>query len=454
MRKSLIALTLVIGAGRVYAAGSAYVTGAPNLVYVLDMDTHQLLATITVGTQPQPTVSDDGTTVYVANSGGMSVSIIETSVGQVVATVTVSAAPIFLALSTDNSKLYTTNSPDLVDVINTSTYQIIATITVIGARELVASPDNMYVGSVSTTTIIAINQSTQAVIATITVGTGPFNLYYSSPRLYSVNAGTNNISIINPTTNQVIATVTVGAQPNDIGVVNNYAFVTCSNSRLNVINTLGSPPAVVATITVGDGSLFSLAASSVQQKVFVKSGNSPAGYFSVVSPTPPFPIIATITLGGEEPGETNFTPDESQLYVSLDSPALNIVDTVTNQVIATVTLPSQPNDVVFGLSQTPPSAGIQMPTFVRGAQTRNEFLGQTELVNVLTWAPPSTGATPVTYLIYRNPNLTDLAGSIPASGALQFSDHNRRKKVTYIYYIVSVNSSGTRSSPAILAVTP
>jgi YVTN family beta-propeller protein len=453
MRRSLIALSLVLGMEQVYAAGSAYVTGAPNLVYVLDVDTHQLLNTITVGTQPQPVVSDDGSTIYVANFLGLSVSVIEASVGQVVATVTLGAAPIFLALSTDNSKLYTTNTPDIVNIIDTTTYQIVATVTITGAQEIVASPDNMYIGSVSTTNIIAISQSTQAVIATITVGLGPYNLYYSSPHLYSVNAGTDNISIINPTTNQVIATVTVGLLPNDIGVVDNYAFVTRSNSQINVINTLGSPPAVVATITIGDQALLYVAASSIQQKVFIGSGGVEA-FIAVVSPTPPFPTIATITLSGEDPGQANFTPDESQLYVCADSPALSIIDTVTNQVIATVTLPSQPKDVVFGLSQTPPSAGIQMPTFVRGAQTKNEFLGQTELVNILTWAPPSSGATPVTYLVYRNPNLTDLAGTVPASGALQFSDHNRRKKVTYIYYIVSVNSSGTRSAPAILAVAP
>jgi YVTN family beta-propeller protein len=457
MRRSLIAIALALGMEHVHAAGAAYVTAAPNRVYVLDMDTHQLLTTITVGTSPEPTVSDDGTTIYIANSGGLNVSIIEAVLGQVIATVTVGGAPILLALGTDNSKLYTTNTSDIVNVIDTATYQIIATITVIGAREIVASPSNMYVGSISTTNIVVISQSTQAVIATITVGDGPFNLYYSSPRVYSVNVGSDNISIINPTTNQVVATVTVGAGPQDIGIVNNFGFVTSSNdTTVSVINTVGSPPAVVATITIDEGSLNYVAASDVQQKAFIFSSGSPAAFISVINPTPPFPIIATISLGATSIREVNMTPDESQIYVTFSVPTLNIVDTVTYQVIATITIPSQPNDVVFGLSPIlpTPSGSIQMPTFVRGAQTKNEFLGQTELVNVLTWAPPSSGATPVTYLVYRNPNLTDLAGTVPASGALQFSDHSRRKKVTYIYYIVSVDSSGTRSAPAILAVAP
>ncbi|HSX12152.1 MAG TPA: hypothetical protein VLF61_01525, partial [Rhabdochlamydiaceae bacterium] len=87
-----------------------------------------------------------------------------------------------------------------------------------------------------------------------------------------------------------------------------------------------------------------------------------------------------------------------------------------------------------------------------GSQVNNRFLTQSDLVNVLLWEPPNH-FTPVTYTIFRNAALTDIAGVVPAS-TLSFVDHNRRKKQFYTYYLVATNAQGNTMNLGSITVTP
>jgi fibronectin type 3 domain-containing protein len=78
---------------------------------------------------------------------------------------------------------------------------------------------------------------------------------------------------------------------------------------------------------------------------------------------------------------------------------------------------------------------------------------QTDYINKITWTAPEYGEAPVSYNIYRDPALTELVATIPASGTLQYYDHNRQPNVVYSYYITSVDSSGNQSTAASATVT-
>ena len=93
------------------------------------------------------------------------------------------------------------------------------------------------------------------------------------------------------------------------------------------------------------------------------------------------------------------------------------------------------------------------PKNLRGKRIKNQFLTQTDLVNVLRWDPPINGAVPVAYKVYRT-NLNRLIGIVGAGRALNFEDHNRSKNITYTYYIVSVDAQDNNSLPASITVTP
>lgn len=82
-----------------------------------------------------------------------------------------------------------------------------------------------------------------------------------------------------------------------------------------------------------------------------------------------------------------------------------------------------------------------LPSVITGLADQNRSLLQIELFNVIRWTAPGGMAwTPALYLLYRNPGLTDLAGSVPAAGPLEFIDHNRQRETLYAYYLVAVDT--------------
>ncbi|TVL91300.1 IPT/TIG domain-containing protein [Streptomyces sp. SAJ15] len=138
----------------------------------------------------------DGTRAYVTNSGGDTVSVIDTATNTVTGTVTVGAAPWGVAIHPDGTRAYVTNSTaGTVSVINTTTNTVIATITVGGTRA--------YVTNSTAGTVSLINTTTNTVIATITVGTSPHGVAVTpdGTRAYVANSGTTTVSVIDTTTN-------------------------------------------------------------------------------------------------------------------------------------------------------------------------------------------------------------------------------------------------------------
>lgn len=80
-------------------------------------------------------------------------------------------------------------------------------------------------------------------------------------------------------------------------------------------------------------------------------------------------------------------------------------------------------------------------------QVKSEFLNANYRANVLTWLPPGSGATPTSYQIYRDANLTDLIATIPGCGPFTYTDPKCKKGKCYTYYLVCLNDQGV--SPAI-----
>ncbi|WP_369413409.1 YncE family protein, partial [Bacillus cereus group sp. N6] len=70
------------------------------------------------------------------------------------------------------------------------------------------------------TTVSVIDGSNNGVIATITVGTGPYEITTNeiTNRIYVTNYLSNTVSVIDGSNNGVIATITVGTGPDDIAV--------------------------------------------------------------------------------------------------------------------------------------------------------------------------------------------------------------------------------------------
>lgn len=96
---------------------------------------------------------------------------------------------------------------------------------------------------------------------------------------------------------------------------------------------------------------------------------------------------------------------------------------------------------------------IYPPSNLKGIQKVVRFLNEKEFVNIITWDPPLEGERPLFYFIYRDPALTELVATIPASGPLKYQDHRRVKGMVYTYSIISVSETAT-SKPVDVTISP
>jgi YVTN family beta-propeller protein len=157
---------------------------------------------LTAGSAPVFVHSTESGTMYAANSGNATVSVINTTSNLQVATIAVGANPVALAETPDARKLYVVNH-DSNDVtsINPVDQTVNGTIAV-GASPnwAVARSDSarVYVLSTGAGTVTTIDPLRDAVLSTVPVGAGTTFLYYDSRlnRLYVPNPTNSKVGIL------------------------------------------------------------------------------------------------------------------------------------------------------------------------------------------------------------------------------------------------------------------
>ena len=112
----------------------------------------------------------------------------------------------------------------------------------------------VYVTNQGSNSVSVINGTTNSVIKTVSVGSGPQGVAYdpSNGYVYVTNLGSNSVSVINGANNSVIKTVSVGSYPAGVAFdsSNGYVYVAiCGSNSVSVIN--GTTNSVIKTISVG-----------------------------------------------------------------------------------------------------------------------------------------------------------------------------------------------------------
>lgn len=400
------------------SANFAYVTNiASNSVSVIDTGSMTVVATIPVGAAAPNgiAVTPNGLFAYTADEGTSFVTVIDLLTRQVIKQIGVGTGPVAIAVSPDGQFVYVTNFvSNTVSIISTASNTVVKTIPGFTFPEGVAFTTDgsfAYVTNNGTSTVSVINTSTQTIIATVTLAaaSGPIGvatgLIGSNELVFVAKSSAGNVNVINSATNTISATIAVGTNPTGVA---------------NVITPNGD------LVYVSNG-----------------TGNS-------VSVINPFlnTVIATITAGiGANATGIAGTFDGNFVYVvNSGSNSVSIINTTTQSVIATVPVGSTPGNVAFGIIP----ANFSSPA---GTQVANRFLTQTDLVNVITWNAPVGLIVPVGYKIFRDAALTNLAGQVPAS-SLQFEDHNRTKRVTYVYFLVAFDANGDTLNMGSVTVNP
>ena len=391
--------------------------------------------------------------LYVARNGGaavLPVDITTNTAGSSIVSVLVNYS---IPFTPDGSKAYlVTTAANTIRIVDVASNTVIGTVTGTfnAPKQKVISPDGLtgYVTNNGNGLVSVINIATGAVDHTINVGGSPDHLAIS-PDGSTLYVGRGTLTKI------ALPSETITANVAGISNITWIAF-TPDSSQAYIDDTT----AQIKIVNVATGTLVTTLLSpsgEIDQIVFTPSGD--AAYVAnssgnrvlridttLLTTTTVTDLLSSVTL----PLTLAITPDGDTLYVGnfASNAGVAIVDVASNNVTGRVTGASVGQIVALGIKppDRAPTQVIQAPINVLACKTQNVFLMDTDLINLITWDPPLAGTAPVSYLIYRDAALTDLAGTVSASEPLEFEDHNRVPGITYTYYIVSRDGSGNVST--------
>ena len=283
-----------------------------------------------------------GQTVYVANSGSNTVSVIDTATGKEIARITAGNAPTGIAIDPLAHRAYATNNDDdTVSVIDTQSNTVVgAPIPVGKSPEGIAvdsSAKKAYVANHLDNTVSVIDTNSDAVIKTINLVNGSrpreIALDPSANRAYVTNNGIGTVSVIDTAGDTIAGTsIPVGGAPVGVAVnsIINRAYVANSGSgTVTVINTI--TPMVVTNITLSSGTHpWGVAVTPSGSTVYVTNNGS--GTVSVIA-TANNTVIGTITAGSGPKGVAIDSSANRAYVANSGSNNVSVIDTDSNTVV-------------------------------------------------------------------------------------------------------------------------
>lgn len=406
-----------------------------NAVEVVDIATNTIVDTINFPANSATgaiAISPDGLKGYVINNNPSRISVFDTSDNTIITEITTNISfPVDLSITPDGQKIFVANQGGGGNVVVIDAATNIAT-PIIGypagfvPLTVAVTPDGAkaYASNLTNSSISVMDVATNTWTTDIFGLPATFAIAFSpdSQKAYVVHQSTNNVSVIDvPTDNPTGTSIPVGSGPNDIAITPDQAPIAAFTFEANPAGIPSHFDASASTTDTGfianyvwnfgDGTPEEFTNSPLISHIYAVNGT-----YTVT--------LRLINSAGTSTAETfSFT---GQTVSQNGGPSAQI-----SQVISTIT--------------------IHPPINLRGKQIKNRFATQTELINVITWQSPVEGVQPVAYRIYRDAGLTQLVANLSAS-QLEYFDHNRHKNVAYVYFIVSVDSEGQVSAPALIVI--
>ena len=291
-----------------------------NTVSVINLKTNTVKTTISDPSFNQPytvTINSTGTKVYITNSNGTTVSIIDTASNKVIGTITGFDGPSGFGITPDGNTAYVNNygapggagsgNATTVRVVDLKTNTIVGPPITVGLAPagLAVTPNGLFVyvinyvdGNPGTGTISIIKTSDNTVVGTITGFSGPFGIAITPDGKYAyvTNFGSNNfspvgntVSVVDLKSNTIIKDIKLGTQPSGIAItpdgllayVSNYNTLYLGPNFTNLTAGIGivniieiATNKVLCTIIVVDKSPANVAISPDGKRAYVTNYTS------------------------------------------------------------------------------------------------------------------------------------------------------------------------------------
>jgi len=250
-------------------------------------------------------ISPDGSRLYVSNAFASQISVLEPITG-IVTGVLPTAAPVpMLAISPDGGLLYAGVRDDTVIVIDTSSLAVLATIAVGDDPEYVALSDDgtrLVTLNWKSGDVTVIDTATKTVIATLPAGRYPAAAAFEPGSLvvwvskWLSNAGEGTLELLDTGAGVAISSISLDTDwPTGIDFLPDGSRAYVAHGLFPEVSVLDvASQTRVTTIPVGDQPLF-LKVNLDGSRVFVTNGVS--GDVSVID-TATDTVMATVLLGG------------------------------------------------------------------------------------------------------------------------------------------------------------
>lgn len=291
-------------------------------VTIVDVPTFTVRGTIDVGHHPDDLLATpDGSMLYVNRQDARDLVAIDTKLGEIVWQVPLSGIPHHLAFSADRRLIFAAifNEP-VLDVVDLEARKVIARAPVgFGGHGVFLSPDGerVYVGSLIHDHLAVVDAKTFKTLRTIQFpdAVRPFAITPDERRVYVQLSRHHSFLVVDLATERVVQEVFMPPLPPDV------------------------PPALEFPHTVDHGIVFDPA----HERVLALA--TTGGYLAAFS-LPDHELLTTVPLG-KEPGWIVFGPDGSRCYVSnRGDDTLSVLDTATLEEIARVPVGDYPQRVV------------------------------------------------------------------------------------------------------------
>ncbi len=418
---------------------------------------------------------------YVANYAGNNISIVDLTNMITLGYVDNGSFPLqnpgVVKFTPDNTKAFVlSQTNNAVFVIDPTQNLIVAEVNV-GAFpfsgpaniDITSDGTKAYVTNPNNNTVSVIDVATNTVTGYVNPNGFPFN--YPFDVSFSTNgalAGVtnflgNNVSIIDATTNTVLQYAVNGSPagigPRNIGLIDNTsAYVTDYNSpSAQAVAIIDLNTKTVTGYVNPNGFPFSnaenLFISFDLQHAYIESDST--NKISIVD-IPTNTVTGFINASFGDPNSFHVNFDNTLMYVvNTAINSITLIDLTANTQIGVVNSSAYPfnTPVSMDLSNLIAPVISSAPTDLQGFKKHNIFASQTDLINLITWAPPLSNVQPTYYQIYRDAALTNLAGTVQATDPLQFIEHDRHKGRTYTYYVVAIGANGTVSEAAEVSIS-
>ena len=276
-----------------------------NSVSVIDGNTFQPLGEIDTLNHATHDLSlaRNGKQLWATNLASGRISVIDTDAMETVASIYTGNRAHVVTLTNDNRHAWVANiGNDTISIIDTKIYRILGTIPVTkGPMGIAFSKDGRFAYVSSKDKMVnVIDTAAHQVIKRIPVGANPhFLVLGPNGRIWGTNTGSQELYIIDTNSNEIVHTVEVGPAPQQIafafkGTAGPNAYVTVAGlNKVIMVNASSDMPTVRGQIDVGEGPN-GIWANSVGTRLYV--GHTRSNDVRIID-TGTNQILATVPVG-------------------------------------------------------------------------------------------------------------------------------------------------------------